>query len=270
MPYTGHMFDETYSEGFLARYGKLPSGQVDLGRLLNHRSVREFSDHPIDESVMEALVAAAQSAATSSNLQLWSVVSVQDPARREEIARLSSNQDQVRNANWFLAFVADHDRILKAAESAGESGDSLEYTEFWMMACIDVALAAERMVCAAESLGIGTCYIGALRNFPDEVSRLLKLPEKCLGLFGLCLGWPAENCKAEIKPRLAQESVWFREEYGQPDLAEYESRMSTFYEQQGMNPSVTWSMRSGRRISGELNGREVWREVLDRKNIGTK
>jgi len=82
------------------------------------------------------------------------------------------------------------------------------------MAVIDAALAAERLVCAAESLGIGICYIGALRNDPDGVRAFFGLPEGVFGVFGLCLGWPAKGVEAEIKPRLAQEAVWFRETYG--------------------------------------------------------
>jgi hypothetical protein len=157
-----------------------------------------------------------------------------------------------------LAFLADHYRLRSAANKVGESAAGLDLAEFFTMAAIDAALAAERLVCAAESLGIGICYIGSLRDKPEEVCKELGLPEGVFGLFGLCLGWPEEPLTAEIKPRLLPSSVWFRESYDlEPDTAEYDARMRGFYESQHMKGEVTWSMRSGRRVNGErLHGRE--------------
>jgi hypothetical protein len=126
------------------------------------------------------------------------------------------------------------------------------------MAIVDVALAAERMVCAAESLGLGICYIGGLRNDAQGVKDLLNLPEGVFGVFGLCVGWPVEPNTAEIKPRLAQDAVWFRERYSaDPSVAEYDERMKGFYVSQKMKAEATWSMRSGRRVgTTQLTGRE--------------
>jgi hypothetical protein len=127
------------------------------------------------------------------------------------------------------------------------------------MAVIDAALAAERMVCAAEALGLGICYIGGLRNSPQGIKELLGLPEGVFGVFGLCIGWPVEPSTAEIKPRLGQEAVWFKEQYTpEPSVAEYDERMKGFYVSQNMKAEATWSMRSGRRVgTTQLTGREV-------------
>ena len=241
------------------RYGSEPlPGLPQLGAFLDHRSVRSFAERPVPESVLQGLVAAAQSASTSSNLQLWSIVSVQEPLHREAIAKLCGDQDQVRNAPWFLCFLADHHRLRKAAASEGESAEGLGHVEFLLMATVDAALAAERLVCAAESIGLGVCYIGALRNDPQGVAELLELPQGVFGLFGLCLGYPAEE-GGEVKPRLAQKAVWFRETYDpDPDVAEYDGRMRGFYEDQGMRGDRTWSARSGQRVDRhQLSGREV-------------
>ena len=146
----------------------------------------------------------------------------------------------------------------------GEDAAGLDYTEFFAMAVIDASLAAERLVCAAESLGLGICYIGGLRNDPQGVKELLKLPEGTFGVFGLCVGWPSEPVTAEIKPRLSQDRVWFEEEYQEnPSVEEYDARMKEFYESQHMKGDVTWSMRSGRRVgTTQLTGREVLLEWL--------
>jgi len=253
------MFDESPSQAWHLRYGSEPGELPNLDGFMNHRSVRQFDDKPIPESFIEGLIAAAQSAATSSNLQLWSVISIQDPVNRSEVAELCGNQEHVRTCGWFFAFLADVHRIRTAANAVGEAGDGLDYTEFYTMAVIDAALAAERMVCAAESLGLGICYIGGLRNNPQGIQNLLHLPEGVFGVFGLCIGWPSEPVSAEIKPRLSQEAVWFKEQYLQnPSVEEYDERMKDFYLSQKMKPEVTWSQRSGRRVgTTQLTGREV-------------
>lgn len=237
----------------------------ELQQFLQHRSIREYSDKPVNEDLIRRLVACAQSAATSSNLQLWSIISIQDPERRERIAKIAADQKQIRNAPWFFAFLADHNRIRKAAMEVGIEPKGLDYTEFFSMALIDVALASERMVCAAESIGLGICYIGAMRNDPDAIAKELNLPDGVFCPFGLCIGYPSENNSSKIKPRLSQHAIWFREQYPvQIDVQEYDERMKSFYESENMKGEVTWSMRSGRRVDGNhMAGREVLKPWLE-------
>ncbi len=247
----------------MQRYGsEIPVAVPDLDMFLRHRSVRKFDDRLVDEATVEGLMAAAQSASTSSNLQLWSAVSVQEPTRRAEIARLCADQAQVHQAPWFFAFVADHYRIRQAALAAGVDPTGLDYAEFAVMAFIDVSLAAERFVCAAESLGLGVCYIGALRNHPAEVAELLNLPTGTFGAFGLCVGYPSDEERGRIKPRLSQGAVWFREKYDQNvTCVEYDERMAPGYAKRGIDSS--WSKHSGVRVDGDhMTGREVLLDYL--------
>lgn len=258
-------FRESVVEAWRGRYSADPPHELpDLGVALNHRSVRKFKPEPIPEAIKAALVASAQSAATSSNLQLWTVIEVNE--RREKIAHLCADQKQVQTAAWFLAFIADHHRIREAGRAVGEEGLGLDYAEFFVMAIVDAALAAERMVTTAESLGIGSCYIGALRNHPAEVAELLDLPSGTFGVFGLCLGYPEEPMSAAIKPRLPQSAVWHRETYQRDvsgEVAEYDEQMRAFYAEQQMKGDATWSMRSGTRVDEHhLTGREVLLEYL--------
>jgi nitroreductase len=264
-------FSESFVDAWKARYGiDPPSEMPNLTNFLRHRSVRKYSDRAIDEQTITTLVACAQSSATSSNLQLWSIVSVQEPARREAIARLCADQDQIRSAAWFFAFLADHHRLRRASEQAGIDPAGLDYVEFYTMAVIDAALAAERMVCAAESLGMGICYIGALRNDPEGVRKLLDLPIGTFGVFGLCLGWPAEEPTETIKPRLLQDSIWFRERYlTDVDVSNYNNRMREFYLSEGMRAEYTWAQRSGRRAN-QLTGREVLKNWLESQGFNLR
>jgi hypothetical protein len=101
------------------------------------------------------------------------------------------------------------------------------------------------------------------------VASLLDLPEGVFGLFGLCLGYPAKDAKAEIKPRLPQSAVWHREKYDRDaSIGDYDDRMRAFYESQGMKGSVNWSMRSGRRVDEHhLTGREAQQVFLERQGF---
>ena len=267
------MFDESSDQAWRNRYGSEPP--IDLGvagRFLAHRSVREYSGRQVPEGVVHGLIAAAQSAATSSNLQLWSVISVQAPDRREAVAALCADQNQIRAASWFLCFLVDHYRLRRIGQAVGEECLGLDYNEFYTMALVDAALAAERLVCAAESIGVGICYIGALRNDPVAVAELLELPDGVFGVFGLCLGYPAEGVKAQVKPRLAQDKVWFRERYDhEVEVGDYDERMKAFYSSQKMKVDVTWSMRSGRRVDEHhLTGRAVLKEFLAERGMDVR
>lgn len=262
--------NESFSQAWQARYGENPGFErEDLAPFLRHRSVRRYTGEPIPEELERTLYAAAQSAATSSNLQLYSIVRVQDPKRRERVAQLCNDQDQVRGCALFLAFVADLHRLQTAADRHEEPAEGTPSTEFYTMACVDAALAAERLVCAAESAGLGICYIGGLRDDPRGVADLLRLPPQTFGLFGLCLGWPDPATPVAIKPRLPQSSVVFDEVYPDaPDLEEYNERMRTFYESEGMKGDFTWTARSSRRAGAKaLGSRAGQRAFLDEQGL---
>lgn len=265
--------DESFGESWHLRFGTSPPVDLEaLSPLARHRSIRAYSDRPVPEPWVQALIGVAQGAATSSNLQLWSVISIQDPRTREEIAKLADNYGHIKNAAWFFAFIADHYRLKTAAAAVGEAGEGLDYAEFYTMSIIDAALAAERFVCAAETLGLGICYIGAMRNNPQEIKRILGLPEGTFCPFGLCLGWPAEPVTSHIKPRLSQGAVWFHEKYNTAaPVDEYNRRMADFYTSEKMKGDVNWSMRSGRRVdNNHLTGREVLKEWLEEQGFNRR
>lgn len=259
------MFEESIRESWLLRFGtESPAIDNSLAPFLAHRSVRRFAQEPIPEDVIAGLVAAAQSAATSSNLQSWSLISIQDSQKRQTLAEACGHQKQVVTAPLFFAFLADLHRIQTYAKANGVEPDGLDTVEMYTVAVIDAALAAERMVCAAEALGYGICYIGGLRNHPDQVKQILKLPTHTFGVFGLCIGRPAENARADIKPRLQQDQVWFREEYGSElSSQEYDQRAHAFHVQQGMPSDQTWAQKSSSRVQTRgLSGRETLLDFL--------
>lgn len=234
-----------------------------LALLLSHRSVRAYTADPLPAGTLEALVAAAQSAATSSNLQTWSVVAVEGAERKARLAELAGNQAQIRAAPLFLVWLADLSRLARVAARRDLPHAGLDYAEMLLVAIIDAALAAQNATVAAEALGLGTVYIGAIRNRPLDVAAELGLPPRVMPVFGMCVGWPDPGRPAAVKPRLAQAAVLHRETYSaaaEPAAVDsYNATMAAFYHEQRMRVDGDWAQHSAQRVAGPhtLSGRDT-------------
>ncbi|MBB5191632.1 nitroreductase [Silvimonas terrae] len=260
-----------------ARYGSAQTAteplNATLQTLLSHRSVRAFLPAAVTEETLSVLVGAAQSAATSSNLQAWSVVAVRDPARKQRLAALAANQAHIKEAPLLLVFLADLSRLERTAERQQQAVGGLQYLESFLLAAIDAALAAQNVVAAAESLGLGTVYIGAIRNQPEAVSAELNLPAQVFPVFGLVVGTPDPARPAAVKPRLPQSVVLHHEQYESAaeaaGIASYDEILKAFYASQGL-PPVPWSQHVLARVkdAAALNGRDRLAEAAKTLGFG--
>ena len=234
---------------------------------LAHRSVRAYQDKPLPAGTLELIVAAAQSASTSSNLQSWSVVAIEDPDRKARLSAVAANQAHVRDCPVFLVWLADLARVDHLAETRGISLAALPFVETFLIAVIDAALAAQNAVVAAESLGLSTVYIGALRNDPARVAAELKLPPHVMPVFGLCIGYADPDRPTDIKPRLGQGAVLHREHYSIPAqvsaIEDFDRALLAFQQEQKMRP-VGWIDLAISRLATipAMMGRERMRDVL--------
>lgn len=141
----------------------------------------------------------------------------------------------------FLVFCADMKRSLEAARSTGESVVS-GMTEQLLVATVDVSLMAQNIAIAAESEGVGICYIGGIRNNPQAVSELLSLPQHVYPVFGMCLGYPAHD--PDVKPRLPVEAVLKENSYGDDTVHvnAFNLTMHNYYQaRRGGNKISNWS-----------------------------
>ncbi len=261
------------------RYGdqapsaSLPDPSAILSLLLAHRSVRSYLPDALPAGTLEALVAAAQSASTSSNLQAWSVVAVEDPERRARLAVLAGNQAHVRNAPLFLVWLADLARLEEITRSQGQTAEGLDYLELLVVGVVDAALAAQNAAVALESMGLATVYIGGIRNHPEAVAAELGLPPATFAVFGMCVGYEDPARPAQIKPRLPQAAVLHREQYSlaaqAPAILDYDRVMSQFYAGQGMK-QPDWTRTVAQRVASAsaLSGRDRLAEALH--NLGFK
>lgn len=217
------------------------SSVLDL--LKSHRSIRKFSEQPIDPALLNDLVLAGQAAATSSFLQGATIIRVSNPESRAQIATLAGNQKYVETAAEFLVFCADLKRPGNYCREYGKEFEG-DYTEHFIIATVDVALMAQSLVTAAESEGLGICYIGGIRNNPEEVSQLLELPKGVYPVFGLCLGYPDQD--PEVKPRLPVSVVMKQEVYNETGdkaaISEYDDAIREYYKTRtGGGHGISWT-----------------------------
>lgn len=263
-----------------ARYGqpdiRVPAPWSDvIATMLAHRSVRAYRPVPLPEGTLETLVAAAQSAPSSSNLQSWSVIAVTDPARKARLAALASNQACVREAPLVLIWLADLNRLQSLGDDRGRPVEALPYMEPLFFAVIDAALAAQNALVAAESLGLGGVYVGSMRDKPVEVAAELGLPPQVLAVFGMCIGVPDPEHLSGVKPRLAPSVVLHRETYGAGQTAEavaaYDTALQAFQKDQRI-PEMPWSERALKRVESpqSLNGRDALRGYLEAMGFGLR
>ena len=214
---------------------------IDL--LKSHRSIRKFTDQSIPRDLFLELIRAGQSAATSSHVQAYSIIHVKNPANREKIAELAGGQPYIATCSDFLVFCADMKRPTDSAERTGAEVVR-GMTEQFLVASVDTALMAQNVVVAAESAGLGICYIGGIRNNPSEISELLQLPDHVFPVFGLCLGYPDQD--PEVKPRLPVESILMEDVYreNEESVNQFDDTMRTYYHQRtGGNKDTNWSQQ---------------------------
>jgi FMN reductase (NADPH) len=206
-----------------------------IATILNHRSIRHFEDKQLTDEQIKTIVTCAQAAATSSYIQAYSIIGIKDQTTKKKLAELVGNQPYVENNGHFFVFCADLYRHMLIGEKEGKNVlPSIESTEKFMVALIDAALAAQNAVIAAESMGLGICYIGGIRNNLDEVQKLLKTPERVIPLFGIAIGYPAKI--TDQKPRLPFEHIYHEEVYSQDtdiyleQLQSYDELISNYYD----------------------------------------
>jgi FMN reductase (NADPH) len=206
-----------------------------IASILNHRSIRHFEDKPLSDEQIKTIVSCAQAASTSSYIQAYSIIGIKDKEKKKKLAELAGNQKYVENNGHFLIFCADLHRHEMIGEIEGKNViPSIESTEKFMVALIDAALAAQNAALAAESMELGICYIGGIRNNLEGVKDLLKTPERVIPLFGMAIGYPSKT--TDMKPRLPLEHIYHEEQYEQDkdvylkQLQEYDELISSYYE----------------------------------------
>jgi len=160
--------------------------------MLNRRTVRKYSAEPVGESLLNELLMAAARCSTTGNMQVYSIIVTHDAAVKKELLPFHFNQKMIVEAPLVLTFCADFNRFNKwcALRKADPGYDN--FMSF-MTAAIDALIAAQTFCMAAESRGLGICYLGTTTYMAHKIIEVLKLPRGVIPVTTVTAGWPAEQ-----------------------------------------------------------------------------
>lgn len=213
--------EKAITEALTERFGAvfdIPEGlqgAEELARIASHCSHRKFHSRAVAPGLLRVLFACALSAPSKSDLQQADIIHVADRGRIKAVAELIPDMPWINDAPVFLVFCGNNRRLRQIGEWRGKpfANDHLDH---FMNAAVDAGLVMMNFIRAAEAVGLGACPISAVRNHPQEVSRLLALPDWVFPVAGLTVGYPAETRR--ISARLPLEVTVHVDRYDETAL----------------------------------------------------
>ena len=194
--------------------------------LMERKSVRVYEEMQIEQEKKAAIIEAALQAPTAGNMTLYSIINVTDPELKKKLSVTCDNQPFIAQAPMVLVFVADYqkwyDLFCKYEETvrAPGMGD-------FMLASDDALIAAQNAVVAAESMGIGSCYIGDILEQYETHRKLFSLPRYAVPAAMVVFGYPVQQQKDRVKPkRLRPEAVVYENSYRRMEPETYERELN--------------------------------------------
>lgn len=253
-----------------------------INLLQSHRSIRQFQNKEIEVDKIKEIIKSAQFASTSSFLQAYSIIRVKNEDTLREISKIRDeellsqrqpesaaigNQNYIISAPLFLIFCADLHRLRSIGEYK-KFDVKVGNVELLISATVDASLAAQNAMIAAESLGLGGVYVGAIRNNPQKICELLNIPTYVYPVFGMSLGYPDQ--KVEKKPRLPVEVIYHEDKYNpvfnSEEIEKYDSIISDYYSKRSTNrKDATWTQQIPKKLSQEW--RPFMKDFLESKGF---
>jgi len=189
--------------------------------LLKRRTIRKYTSEPIDDKLLNELLVIGCRTSTTGNMQVYSIIITTDTQVKNDLAPLHFNQKMITEAPAVLTFCADFNRfnkwcLLRKAEPGYDNFLS------FMTAAIDALLVAQTFCIAAESKGLGICYLGTTTYNAHKIIKVLKLPRGVVPITTVTLGWPSE--KPEQVDRLPLEAIIHKQtyaDYSDEDIIKY-------------------------------------------------
>ncbi|RLD69082.1 MAG: NADPH-dependent oxidoreductase [Bacteroidetes bacterium] len=199
--------------------------------ILNHRSIRKYKEKEIEKQVLDEVLLAGTKASTTGNMQVYSIIVTSDKAIKDQLWEVHFKQDMVKQAPVILTFCADFNRFNKWCELRDTSPGYDNFLSFYT-ASIDALLAAQNVAIAAESHGLGICYLGTTTYMADKIINILDIPENVIPVTTLVIGYPDEN--PDLTDRLPLEGVIHYEKYNDFN----EQKINKIYEEKEELPST--------------------------------
>jgi len=205
-----------------------------LNLLANRKSVRAYTDRPIPDAEKDAILSAALRAPTAGNMTLYTIIEVEDQALKDRLVETCDNQPFIAKAPYVLLFLADYQRwydyylasnVEALARLHGRQMRRPQEGDL-MLACCDTLIAAHTAVIAAESLGIGSCYIGDILENYETHREMFNLPQYALPITLVCFGYPTQGqLDRKQTDRFDRSYIVHKDAYRRLDRGELEQMM---------------------------------------------
>lgn len=175
-----------------------------------HRSIRKYKQDPVPEGLLKNILEAGIRASSSGNMQAYSIIISRDRNLRERLFEPHMHQSMVLDAPVLLTFCADFHRMRRWLHLSG-APDSFDNFMSFMVAAIDAILVSQNVALAAESEGLGICYLGSTLANSDQIGEILNLPKSVVPIVGFTLGYPDQD--PDPRDRLPLDGLVHNEKY---------------------------------------------------------
>jgi nitroreductase len=205
----------------------------------NRKSVRAYEDKPLPEDVRDMIIKSAMRAPTAGNMMLYSIIEVSDQEAKNKLVETCDNQPFIAKAPLVLIFLADYQRWVDYFKVSGveqlttEKGVPMVKPEEGdlFLACCDALIAAQTAVIAAESMGVGSCYIGDILENYEIHREMFALPQYAIPICMVCFGYPSvEQKEREQTERFGEEFIVFKNRYRRLDEDEFDEMYASTHD----------------------------------------
>jgi FMN reductase (NADPH)/FMN reductase [NAD(P)H] len=193
-----------------------------LETIHQRKSVRAYEEKPLPEDVRDMILKSAMRAPTAGNMMLYSIIEVSDQETKNKLVDTCDNQPFIAKAPLVLIFLADYQRWVDYFQVSGveqlcaEQGVPMVKPEEGdlFLACCDALIAAQSAVIAAESIGVGSCYIGDILENYEIHREIFALPQYAVPICMVCFGYPTKEQKERKQTeRFGEEFILFKDQY---------------------------------------------------------
>ncbi len=194
----------------------------------DRRSTRAFLKKPLEQDTIDQILEAAIRSPTAGNMMLYSILQITDPELKQKLVTTCDHQPFIAKAPLVLLFLADYQRWFDyfLASDVPAYCDRhhlkmrLPAEGDLMLACCDALIAAQTSVIAAESLGVGSCYIGDIMENYEQHQELFNLPKYTFPITMLCFGYPtASAASRKLTSRINRAHIVQQNQYERPAKA---------------------------------------------------
>ncbi len=190
-----------------------------LSLIWTRRSIRDFERRKIDKETVDKLKEMTLRSPSAGNMEMYSILEVEDEEKKKELAVICDNQKMIENAPLVWIFLCDMEKwkryfsFSKSPEKFDIPMPKLGAGDL-LLSFEDAVIAAQTSVIAAEALGLGSCYIGDVLENGEELVELFSLPPHVIPAAMVIYGYPKSKERHQSTPRPdINSSIFMKDNY---------------------------------------------------------